>query len=102
MAPRFIEISKPIEDGIAFWLQTVSYVLGGLTPENTTLAHALSKLPFLNEATAVVLNRVPQPNENTLYLLAMSAAAVLGHVIYVLVKTQTILASYGSTRKPVK
>jgi hypothetical protein len=113
MAPRFVEVNSPVSEGIATGLDSLSYfggVLGGILENVTawlpdagraTIAalNISDTSPFVNEIVETLTRIVPRPTHDTAYLFALSSAAILAHLVYVVVRARVILRHFGSMRK---
>jgi len=113
MAPRFIEVSRPVEDGVA-WATTLTDDIGTQLANMTTNAAAevLTRLrsiavyfapnfnvyencrPWL-DATASAL---PSAKQETKYMVLASAGCLLLWWLFVMLRSRTILLNYGATK----
>ena len=101
MSPRFVELNKPVQTGIALILEYLSWLaegVGGFAPESVTCDWTTALL--FNGTAEKVLHFFPHPRAETVRLTAMSAVAMAAHMIYVMLRARSMLRCFSSARKP--
>lgn len=112
MAPRFVEVPKPLDEAVGIGLKTLAFVgsrLHGFVFDNLSWHGGGGSSTVASTATATIydnvaplLQVVPIPKEDTAYLFAMSAAAIAAHMLYVAIRAHVILRAFGSMRRVCK
>lgn len=113
MAPRFVEVSRPVEEGVA-WASTlpttVSTRVRTWMPENTTdiimqrldmLYESIPEIRFatdLQSAANDVVALLPEARHETKYLLLAAVAAAVLRWLFVVLTSRSILKAYGATK----
>lgn len=113
MAPRFVEVSRPVEDGVA-WASTLPSTMStrvrSLVPHNATemlferfdgMYSSLLEIKFasdLHSAAGDAFDLLPEARLETKYLLLAALAAASLRWFFVLLTSRSILAHYGATK----
>lgn len=113
MAPRFVEVSRPVEDGVA-WASTLSSTMStafkSWVPHNATgmlfekLDVVFSGLPEIKlaldfqKAAVDAFDLLPEARTETRYLILAAMAASVLRWFVVLLTSRSILANYGATK----
>jgi len=112
MAPRFVEVSRPVEEGVA-WAATVTDGLGAKLANITANAtgEVLKRLGsftyvapdikvyedlrcWLGEAASTL----PSAKQETKYMVLASVAFLVLRWLFVVLRSRSILANYGATK----
>ena len=109
MAPRFVEVSRPVEDGVV-WASTLpstmSSTVRSLLPLNTSgmlFDSMYSSLPEIKaasdfqKAASDAFDRFPEARMETKYFLIYALAAAVLRWLFVLLRYRSILANYAAT-----
>ena len=113
MAPRFVEVARPVEEGVA-WASsltaTVSSRLRALIPENATDAimqnvnmvyENVPNIKFASDFQSAVndfVDFLPEARNETRYLLLTAVAAAVLRWLFLVLTSRSILATYGTMR----
>jgi hypothetical protein len=113
MAPRFVEVSRPVEDGVA-WASTLPSTMStrvkSLVPHNATdmlferlesMYSGLPEIKFASDFQRVAsdaFDLLPEARTETKYLLLAALAAAVLRWFFVLLTSRSILANYGATK----
>ena len=112
MAPRFVEVSRPVEDGVA-WAATVTEGLGAKLANIT--ANATGELwmrleSITNAAPEIKVyedfrywfdeaaSSLPSAKQETKYMVLASGAFLVLRCLFVMLRSRSILANYGATK----
>lgn len=112
MAPRFVEVSRPVEDGVA-WAATVTdglvAKLANITANATgeiwkrleSITNAAPEIKvyddlryWLDEAAS----SLPSAKQETKYMVLASVAFLVLRWLFVMLRSRSILANYGATK----
>lgn len=99
MAPRFVELSTPVSDGVQWAHRLPSAMAAAMArfvPENVT-ARMSEYVPEVEglDVVADAVMAVPPPRGAAMYALFAAATAGLLWVVYVHTQTRTILQRHG-------
>ena len=110
MAPRFVEVSSPVGEGVA-WASTLSSTLrikfGSWVAHNATdmlFESMYSSLPEIKVASdfqrvaSDAFGLLPEARTETKYLLLAALAAASIRWFFILLTSRSILSSYGATK----
>mgnify|MGYP006087494283 CR=1 FL=1 len=103
MAPRFVELSRPVEDGVA-WASSIPATVGNRVRSlldksdiQGWAAWCRMNVPEINFAPGF-LGLLPQARLETKYLFVSALAAVILRCFFVFLKSRSILSIYGATK----
>lgn len=113
MAPRFIEVSRPVEASVKFassiprWM--TSKLHNALYPNITAVVsesvhnvmESLPDIKFLTDlkyTAALGVDLLPIPNKEVTILLTASVGALVLRYLFVFVRSRSILSSYGAAK----
>lgn len=113
MAPRFVEVSRPVEEGVA-WASSLPVTVGtrfrSLLPHNASdilwqqAEDIYSRIPEVKLASDVrslassAAAALPEARAEAKFFLAAALAAALLRSIFVFWRSRSILANYGATK----
>lgn len=113
MAPRFVEVSRPVEASVKFASSIPGIVnsrLHNILPSNITgvtleLMHnfteSLPDIKFmtdLKDAASVGVDLLPKPKREVKMLLMAALVALVFRYMFVFVRSRSILSAYGAAK----
>lgn len=117
MAPRFVEVARPVEAGVE-WASSLPSAFGervnGLIPDNTTSILATRIEYFFNSLPEIkalgdlqsMLSRIaqifPTPRIEVKYLAMISLVALILRTTFVFVYSRSIVSNYGAAKAIAK
>ena len=112
MAPRFVEVSRPVEEGVA-WAATVTDGLGAKLANITANAtgEVWKRLESLTDIAPDIkvyedfrywfdaaASSLPPAKQETKYMVLASVAFLVLRWLFVMLRSRSILANYGATK----
>ena len=112
MAPRFVEVSRPVDASVKFASSIPGMLnsrLHDMLPSNITsivlesvhnLTESLPDIKFFTDqyAASVGVDLLPKPKREVKMLLMAAVLALVLRYMYVFVRSRTILSTYGASK----
>lgn len=113
MAPRFVEVSRPVEDGVA-WASSLSETLGtrvrSILPQNASdilreraeeIYNSIPDVKLASDVRSMASSAVgvlPEARAEAKYFLTAAFVVAFLRAAFVFWRSQSILANYGATK----